>query len=455
MALSAGFDFGTSNSSIAIVRDGTPHLLPLDREVADPAVMRSLLYLTREGEQFAGQAAFDRHQRDNIGRPVKLERRYVGDVTMTFAEVGSVTTQANVLMDVNEPGRLFQSIKTLLPDHVFTKTNVFGVELTPVDLVELLAGAMLRRAEQAAGEPIGRLVVGRPVRFSGDGADDALARSRLSEAFGRLGIAQVEFLEEPVAAALSYAHGHAAADGLAVVFDFGGGTLDVSVVRTAGGASEVIAIGGVPVGGDLLDRRVVEARMLAHFGEGAVFGPQKLPVPQHLLARVLDWQTLYLLNRPEPLALIEQMARSGSKPRELHNLQTLVTRGYGAALFRSVELGKVELSARASTEIALQRDGIDVQQPLSRAEFEGIIRQQFARVEECVAETVARAAIDAADVTAVVTTGGSSRIPLVRRLLAERFPLASLIEQDALTSVAAGLAIAAAEGLPAVATLAR
>lgn len=448
MTLCAGFDFGTSNSTVAIADDDGVRLLPLDLRAAEPAVMRSLLYLTRGGERFAGQEAFDRHQLDNVGRPVRLERRYVGDITMTFAGVGTITTQAHALVDANEPGRLFQSIKTLLPDRVFSKTSVFGVDLTAEDLVELLAGAMLRRAEQAAGDRITRLTVGRPVHFAGDAANDELARGRLSAAFARFGIEQVDFLEEPVAAALSYTRtaGACDADGRpAVIFDFGGGTLDVSVVRGSGVAAEVLATGGVAVGGDLLDRRIVESRMLAHFGEGATFGPERLPVPRHIVARILDWQTLFLLNRPEPLALIEQMVLTGSRPRELGDLRTLVTRGYGAALFRAVEAGKQALSADDATTIALERGDLDVREPLRRGEFEGIIREQHGRVRACVVETVERAGVDAEAVGAVVTTGGSSRIPLFRRTLAEMFPRARLVEQNAFTSVAAGLAIAARE----------
>ncbi|HZU76851.1 MAG TPA: Hsp70 family protein, partial [Dehalococcoidia bacterium] len=127
MTLSVGLDFGTSNSSVAVY-DGTRlRLLPLDPPAPDPAVLRSLLYLTRTGDRYVGHEAFARHQADNIGRPVKLEWRPVGDVSMTFAEIGTITTEAYAIVDANEPGRLFQSIKTRLPDRVFTKTSVFGV----------------------------------------------------------------------------------------------------------------------------------------------------------------------------------------------------------------------------------------------------------------------------------------------------------------------------------------
>lgn len=442
MTVSVGLDFGTSNSSVAVFDGETLRLVPLDPESAEPAVLRSLLYLTRTGEQYVGQEAFDRHQRDNIGRAVKLERRVVGEVTMTFASVGTLTTEAHAVVDVNEPGRLFQSIKSLLPDRVFTKTAVYGVDLTPEDLVQLLAAEIVRRTEVFLGHPIERLTVGWPVRFAAADAEDALARRRLRTGIERLGIGAVNFLAEPVAAGVSYlrrARAGVVPDAPFVVFDFGGGTLDVTVVQ---GRGEVLATGGVPIGGDKLDRRIVEARLLRHFGESATYGAAQLPVPRHILARVLDWQTLYLLNRPEPLGLITEMVRSGSQPRELANLRALVTHGYGAALFRAVEEGKQRLSSTGHAVIELLRDDIAVREIVTREEFEGIIRELHTAAADCVADVVRRAGVEPEAIGDIVTTGGSSKIPLFRRGLQAHFPNALLVEQDAFTSVAAGLALA-------------
>jgi len=89
MTLSVGLDFGTSNSSVAVYDGSTLRLVPLDPVAREPSVMRSVLYLTRAGERYVGQEALDRYLAENIGRPVRLERRFVGNVTMTFATVGT------------------------------------------------------------------------------------------------------------------------------------------------------------------------------------------------------------------------------------------------------------------------------------------------------------------------------------------------------------------------------
>ena len=107
--LSVGIDFGTTNSSVAAFDGKGNRLLALDERAPNPEVMRSLLYMTREGEIFAGQKALDLYTEQNTGREVRLERRYIGEVKMVFSDM-TVVKDAFALVDVNEPGRLFQVI---------------------------------------------------------------------------------------------------------------------------------------------------------------------------------------------------------------------------------------------------------------------------------------------------------------------------------------------------------
>ena len=102
---SIGIDFGTSNSSVAVFHGDRVELLPLDAHARDPRVMRSLLYITRAGELHAGQRALDLYTEQNTGREVRMERRYIGEVKMTFSDM-EVVKDAFAMVDVNEPGRL-------------------------------------------------------------------------------------------------------------------------------------------------------------------------------------------------------------------------------------------------------------------------------------------------------------------------------------------------------------
>ena len=237
--LSIGIDFGTSNSSVAVY-DGTRlRLLDLDPAAPDPRVMRSLLYMTREGEVIAGHAALEAYMRQNTGREVRLERRLVGEIDMTFSDM-SLHRHVFGMVDVNEPGRLFQSLKRFLADTNFTSTDVFGASYTLEQLLSTLARRMVEAAERALGRPIETLVVGRPVRFSEDRTRDRAARERLSEAWRLAGVKKVRFLEEPVAAVHHFGAEGAVSDGARIlVFDFGGGTLDITVARRNHGRTEV------------------------------------------------------------------------------------------------------------------------------------------------------------------------------------------------------------------------
>jgi hypothetical chaperone protein len=448
MGLSIGLDIGTSNSSAAVYDGEQVRLVPLDPQAPDPTVMRTLLYLGREGDCLVGQAALERYLERNVGHTVRLEPRYTGTIEMTLTSLEekdpyNVVQDTYALVDVNEPGRLFQSIKTRLADRGSLSTDVYGRQYTLEELIALIARVIVERVEAFSGAPVQRLSVGRPVHFSVDPERDRAARERQEAAFARLGLPEVGFLEEPVAAAYDYAR--AAPNGqVALVFDFGGGTLDVSVIRIGDGTPAILTTGGVAIGGDLLDRRIVETHLLRHFGEDAHVGPQRLPLPRQLFGRLLSWQSMVQLNSREMFEVIHRGIAEGDRPRELRALLSLVSRNYGLELFRAVEGAKRQLSDCPSTVIDFVREQIEIREPISRGEFESAIRRQLLDVERCVLETVARSGTGPEQLEAIVTTGGSSRIPAFRAMLRRNFPRATLTERDAFTSVAAGLALAGA-----------
>ena len=443
--LSIGIDFGTSNSSVAAYDGRSVRLLPLDRHAPDPRVMRSLLYITREGETVVGQRALDLYTEQNTGREVKMERRYIAEITMVFSDM-EVVKDAYALVDVNEPGRLFQSLKRFLPVTAFKKTNVFDREYRLEELIATLALHMVRAAEEALGQRIDELVVGRPVRFSEDARKDEAARQRLEEAWRITGVDRVRFLEEPVGAAHHYAAEAQLAPGTRIlVFDFGGGTLDVTVALAGRERIEVLGTGGLPIGGDLLDSRIMETRIAHHFGKDARYQPQGLPMPRHLLSRLRSWQTIVELNRPDLLELIRNARRTSDRPRELAALEELVTRNHGLDLFQAIEKAKIALSDAESAEVRLVHGAIHVEQELLRHEFEAAIGAQVRAARDTTLGVVEQAGCDPEELELVITTGGSSLIPAFRRMLHDTLPRAQLAETATFTSVAAGLALEGAQ----------
>jgi hypothetical chaperone protein len=340
---------------------------------------------------------------------------------------------------------LFQSLKRFLPVTSFRATNVFGLNYTIEELLSLLARALLSEIQATLGQPFTSLCVGWPVRFSENPAADALARQRLREAWRLAGVADVSFVEEPIAAIRHFAVRNTLANARHVlVFDFGGGTLDICVARLSSGGVQTLATQGVALGGDLLDSRIVETQLTPFFGDGAVLRSTGLPLPRYLFTRLRSWQTILELNTPRNMELIRSLKHDSDRPEQLAALETLVEKNYGVALFQAVEGAKVRLSDHLETEVCLVNADLRLQHLLTRAAFEMTVAPQVRAARGCVGLAVSAAGLAPDEIDLVLTTGGSSRIPAFRRMLSDALPRARLQESDLFTSIASGLAVSGA-----------
>jgi hypothetical chaperone protein len=439
-----GLDFGTTNSSAAVYDGTNVRLLRLDPSNASPTIMRSTLFITKEGVPFIGREAINRFTEGNVGREIEYQWRYIGETEVTLAEVGTVIQSLFAVVDANTPGRLFQSLKTHLRDSGFSGTDVFGVRYTLEQLIAVVLRLILSQIERDLGQPVTSMVIGRPVHYSTNPDADALAMQRMRRACEIAELPPFEFLPEPTAAAYAYA-ATAEQEQMVLVFDFGGGTLDVTVMRVDGdGRSTVLATDGVPVGGDLLDRRIVMGRALNHFGAGATLGPRKLPLPAVLLDHLGEWQTIVELTQQRYLNIIDEAIRTGDRPRELKALRTLVRENYGLPLYEEIERAKVRLSDKRTTTYGMHVPGIEFEDTLERWDFERLIGPDVRAVAACIDSALLAAGLTPSDIDVVLRTGGSSRTPVFVRMLNQKFGAERLQEMDAFTSVASGLAIVAA-----------
>jgi hypothetical chaperone protein len=441
-----GLDFGTTNSSAAILDGRRVRLLALDRVNAAPTIMRSTLFITREGAPFVGREAITRFTDGNVGREINYEWRYIGETEIAMADdQGPIRQALYAVVDANEPGRLFQSLKSHLRDAAFVDTDVFGQRYTLEQLIAVVLRLMLRRIEGELGQPVMSMVIGRPVHYSTEPDKDALAIRRMRAACTLAGLPPHTFLPEPTAAALSYA-ATARGEQHILVFDFGGGTLDVTIMRIDDrGRREALATEGVPIGGDLLDRRVMMGKLLPHFGLGATLGPRRLPFPAIIHEHLCEWQSIVELNQPRYLKTIEDGIVTSDRPDELRRLYTLVRANYGLPLYEQVEQAKVRLSDQRATPIGMDVPGIQFEDTLERWDFERMIGPDVRAVAACVDRAVEAAGLRHTDIDVVLRTGGSSRIPRFIKLLAERFGEEKLREMDVFTGVASGLGIASGD----------
>jgi hypothetical chaperone protein len=440
-----GLDFGTT-TTVASVFDGQElRLIPLDPSDTTPEVLRSVLLIGREGELMVGRAAIDHYNASNVGRAVAYEEAYVGTIEMTFAGVGTLIKDVHAIVDKNIPARLFQSLKTALRDPSYTSTDVFGTRWSVEEIVAAFLREVRRRIERYLGEPIDAVTIGRPVHYTDSAAGDELVLARMRRASELAELPNITFLEEPVAAA--YAFKQQVAEPRSVfVFDFGGGTLDTTVMLLdPRDRPAVLATGGVSIGGDLLDSRIVTGALLPYFGAGAVLGPRKLPLPAFILEHLVDWQSIAELNRPSTWERVEQALQAADRPREMRALRALVRQSYGLPLYTAVEQAKRRLSSELVATVALNYDDLAFAHELERVEFERLIGPEIRAIAGCVDQTLRDAGARPADIDMALRTGGSSRIPRCVRLLADRFGAERLHAMDAFTSVGAGLGVAAWE----------
>ncbi len=435
-----GMDFGTTNSGMAVTREGQVTLLPLDPTNANPRVMRTALYVTNELQIVAGRAAVDRYFADNIGRPIRLQRVWVGEIEVIASEVYYVE-DLYVWMDTLSPGRLFLSMKSGLRDESYTGTVIGQFYFSLEDLVTLFLTITRTRAARLLECEVQQVVLGRPVRFAFDPEHDALAQQRLLTAAFRAGYETVYLQYEPIAAAAAYSETLTAAENI-LVFDFGGGTLDTTVMRLEPGAApRVLATGGIPVAGDRFDQKLSRARLPRHFGEGTRYGPreQPLPVPAWIYDVFSDWQGMINLQRPDNRRILEEIAQTARHPSEIKALLSLVSSNYGLQLFDEVERAKRRLSEKVGATIRLEGPGFDVFDLVTRSKFERVIRHEIQAIEEHLDSVVADSGLQPAQIDVVIRTGGSSQIPVFQAMLRRKFATERQEALDTFSSVTQGL----------------
>jgi hypothetical protein len=231
-----------------------------------------------------------------------------------------------------------------------------------------------------------------------------------------------------------------------LVFDFGGGTLDLTLAEVGGSTPpHIIATLGVLVGGDDLDRRLMQY-LLKHFG-GMPRPGRRASMARALPPDVFDllenWQTMPLLSRPHYLKLLNEYR--ADNPPAIDALITLVTRNLGFQLFHEIEQAKIRLSDAPVTPLNFNHSGIDIRESVTRYKFEELIAPEIEAVDSGVRQILHDAAVKPEQVDVVLRTGGTSAVPAFTGLLSEIFDRRKLRSLELLTSVVGGLAIAARE----------
>lgn len=424
-----GIDFGTTNSSVALVAsDGTVQLASFPTRAGDTLSYRSVLYL------------------DQVREPSGTRR------TRSWTGPAAIENY----LAAEEKGRLIQSLKSYLPSRTLTGTEIFGRRHTFESLVARILSDLREQAERQFGVPIRHATVGRPVRFVGAETeqDDAYAVSRLRDAFGIAGFEHVDFEMEPVAAAYSY-ESTLDRDELILIGDFGGGTSDFSLLRVGPGVRQrgrtthdLLGNRGVGLAGDAFDARIVRKLVSPALGSNSYSRiPNKLlpAVPAWIYANLERWHYLSFLRTREVTEILSRARITAREPDKIEALITLIEEDLGYQLHQAVQRLKFEFSHSQSAEFHFRDGSMDLRIAVARGDFEAWIREELSAIQLCVDALLETAGIHPETVDRVFLTGGSSFVPAVRRIFETRFGADRIKGGHEFTSVAYGLALCAKE----------
>jgi hypothetical chaperone protein len=439
MSIKVGIDFGTSNSGVAVYDGQRVQLLPVDPKNVLPEVIKTVLYITRDYRPSIGQEAVEHYYRDNVNRQRRFVKQWTGEIDVFGADMHYVQ-DVFVYVDELQPGRLLQYLKTALRKDKYEGTQIFERYYTVGDLAKTYLSLLKKRAEDVLGEPIEAVTLGRPVKFSESPEQDHKAQETLRQAAHEAGFKEVDFELEPIAAALDYEQSISKPQNV-VIFDFGGGTLDIAVMRLGDPHNRrVYASGGVDIAGSDFDRAIIEKRMLSHFGYGQV---KHQPEIMDMIHAIPDWMALPYLGTPINKNIIEKAIRGGISPIQMKALQALIYNDLAFTFYNRVEAGKIALSNEGATIISLEDKDIALWELYTRFQLEADIQHYLADVEKVLLDTIAQSGLDLKEIDAVVKTGGSSNIPLFTGMLETMFGKEKVKQSSSFTSVVAGLAIKA------------
>ncbi|PYS43631.1 MAG: molecular chaperone DnaK [Acidobacteria bacterium] len=354
-----GIDLGTTNSLVAIVENGAPSVLP---GPDGSKLVPSVIYFDGAGQVLVGDRAKEQMV-ENPKNTIFSIKRFMG----------------KDIQDVREDLPLLPFEVSSESEHVI-RLKIFGRDYTPPELSAFILRELKRNAEAALGDEIKNAVITVPAYFND-------AQRQATKDAGRIaGLDVLRIVNEPTAASLAYGLDKRK-QGTIAVYDFGGGTFDISILKLREGIFEVLSTSGdTHLGGDDIDEILIRL-VLGDMG-AAPSSPERIP-----------------------------------------------------AIRKAVNKAKEDLSAADSSEIIIE--SLQYRRTITRAEFNKLIERIIERTLKPCRQALQDAGLNPNELDEVVMVGGSTRIPLVRQKVQELFGRVPHTELNPDEVVALGAAVQA------------
>ena len=328
-----GIDLGTSNSAAAVMMGGKPTIIP----AAEGA--------TVGGKAFPSIVAFSKDGDLLVGEPARRQ---------------TVTNPDNTVIAAK---------RKIGSDHVF---KIQGKEYKPQQISAYILQKIKKDAEAFVGETVEKAVITVPAYF------DDNQRQATKDAGTIAGLDVVRIINEPTAASLAFGLDKAKEDMKILVFDFGGGTLDVTIMEMGGGVFEVMSTSGdTQLGGKLIWIRCLSTILLTNLKRKRVLTFHRIPLQ------------------------LQESERRRKKPKLSYP-----------------PLWRLTSTCHSSPTIP-QAEQKNLEQRITRAKLDELIRPIVDRCKPSILKALEDAKLSPSDINRIVMVGGPTRIPLVRKFVSE------------------------------------
>lgn len=405
---SCGIDFGTSNSSVAVARDQSITLVPVEEtHVTIPSALFFRPLLPPVFGRQATRCFFERRE----GRFMRSLKRVLGTSLMKHGTV------------VNGKPVMFEKIIASFLNNLRSTTNTFSQE------------------------EIQNVVMGRPVHFvDNNSAADKTAQEELHAIAKSVGFKNIEFQLEPIAAALAHER-NITKEQLAIVVDLGGGTSDFTIIKVSreyidkpDRTSDVLASTGVRVGGNDFDKDLCLSTIMPELGYKSTYGRKNLEVPLKYFHDMAEWSKVNFLYTPKIRSQVQQYYNESHDQLRFGRLLKILEKENGHSVLAVTEESKIALTTAASIETDMSFLEADLSFTVNRDTFETAIENDVQKIVTAANECLTQAGINASDIELVILTGGSTEIPMIKRAFHDLFPMAKIADENKLSSVGLGLA---------------